>query len=72
MSSQDPQADNYDPFDTPEYAEFVASLEKECKCLPYERRPCDGLLAGGPCDMWGHHGCGDMEGDNKGWEDDDD
>ena len=60
MSSLDPNAENYDPWDTPEYAEFVAKMEKLCKCLPHERRPCDGLLSGGPCDMWGHHN-GDME-----------
>ncbi len=50
-----------DPFGTPEYAEYVASMEKHCKCYPLERRPCDGVLAGGMCDMWGHNGTGDME-----------
>jgi hypothetical protein len=42
-----------DPYDTPEYAAFVAEMAKHCRCLPLERRPCDGVLAGGMCDGMG-------------------
>ena len=36
---------------TPEekYADFVQALAAECMCVGVDR-PCDGLLAGGPCD----------------------
>jgi len=37
-----------DPFDTPEYQAFIDEALKHCMC---ERdNPCDGVLAGGPCD----------------------
>lgn len=36
------------PYDTPEYQQFVASMVKHCRC-EYDQ-PCEGVLAGGPCD----------------------
>jgi len=39
-----------DPHQTEEYQKFVASMVPHCHCEPNERRPCDGVLAGGPCD----------------------
>lgn len=44
-----------DPFDSPEYQEFVNDLASECKCGCAEcgNSPCDGLLAGGLCDGMG-------------------
>lgn len=41
--------------DTPEYQKFVEEMAVECHCYPIEVRPCDGLLAGGPCDRQGEH-----------------
>lgn len=38
-----------DPYQTPEYQAFVASMVPHCHCSE-RNRPCDGLLAGGPCD----------------------
>ena len=32
----------------PEYQRFVESQVKHCRCS--RNRPCDGVLAGGPCD----------------------
>jgi hypothetical protein len=32
-----------------EYAKFVESMAEFCNCSP-AYRPCDGVLAGGPCD----------------------
>lgn len=48
-----PQAEEQNPYDTPEYQAFVEEMAKDCKCYPLEVRPCDGLLAGGPCDRMG-------------------
>lgn len=41
-----------DPFDTPEYAEFVESMVKHCHCCPEcsSDIPCAGVLSGGLCD----------------------
>jgi hypothetical protein len=50
-----------DPYDTPEYQAFVEEMAKHCRCLPLERRPCDGVLAGGPCDGFGHDENADPE-----------
>lgn len=36
------------PFETPEYWEWVVSMTKHCHCTHH--RPCDGVLAGGTCD----------------------
>ena len=33
-----------------EYAAFVESMAEHCHCEPSDRRPCDGVLAGGVCD----------------------
>lgn len=38
-----------DQFQTEEYQKFVASMAEHCRC-DYHLRPCDGVLAGGPCD----------------------
>lgn len=35
--------------DDPAYHQFVEDMAKLCKCAP-DIRPCDGVLAGGPCD----------------------
>ncbi len=38
------------PYDTPEYQQFVSEMAKHCDCA--ERfKPCDGVLAGGVCDQ---------------------
>lgn len=34
-----------------EYERFVHSMAKFCTCEPPTRRPCDGVLAGGTCDL---------------------
>lgn len=47
MTAEDPYVD---PYDTPEYAAFVEEMAKHCHCEPLDRRPCDGVLAGGLCD----------------------
>jgi hypothetical protein len=36
------------PYDTPEYQQFISDMVKHCRCS--HDRPCDGLLAGGLCD----------------------
>lgn len=38
-----------DPYETEEYAKFVASCVPLCHCSE-SMRPCDGVLAGGICD----------------------
>lgn len=38
-----------DPFQSEEYAKFVESMVPLCRCRE-SNRPCDGVLAGGPCD----------------------
>lgn len=50
-----------DPYDTPEYQAFVEDMAKHCHCLPLDRRPCDGVLAGGPCDGFGYDANDDPE-----------
>lgn len=37
-----------DPYSTPEYAAFVESMAKHCRCT--RSCLCDGVLAGGMCD----------------------
>jgi hypothetical protein len=39
-----------DPFQSEEYQKFVESMVQYCHCEPIGNRPCDGVLAGGPCD----------------------
>lgn len=41
------QMQSEDPFDQPEYQDFVEECAKGCMC---ENAPCDGCLAGGVCD----------------------
>lgn len=41
------------PYESAEYQRFVEEMAKYCECLPLERRPCDGVLAGGFCDRMG-------------------
>lgn len=36
--------------DNPEYQKLVDELSTKCHCTPPSQRPCEGLLAGGPCD----------------------
>lgn len=36
-----------EPFDSPEYQKFLEDMAKTCKCAD---APCDGCLAGAPCD----------------------
>jgi len=38
-----------DPYFCEEYARFVDSMVRFCKCAE-RHRPCDGVLAGGMCD----------------------
>lgn len=38
-----------DPYQSEEYARFVASMVPHCHCCE-RNRPCDGVLAGGICD----------------------
>lgn len=37
------------PYQTAEYQKFVDSMVPHCHCKE-SNRPCDGVLAGGPCD----------------------
>lgn len=39
-----------DPYETEQYQRFVASMVPHCHCRA-NNCPCDGVLAGGPCDM---------------------
>lgn len=36
------------PYETREYQRFVQEMAKHCRC--WRDGPCDGVLAGGPCD----------------------
>lgn len=38
-----------DPYNSPGYQTFVESMVPHCQC-DHHNRPCDGVLAGGPCD----------------------
>ena len=40
-------AEDTDIADDPDYQAFVAEQVKHCRC---SHKPCDGVLAGGPCD----------------------
>ena len=42
-----------DPYATEEYAKHVESMSRLCQCRSGDN-PCDGVLAGGLCDMVGH------------------
>lgn len=42
--------DGCDDFDAEEYQRFVESMAENCQCRA-NNCPCDGVLAGGPCDM---------------------
>ena len=37
--------------ETEEYQRFVSAMAQHCQCHP-SNCPCDGVLAGGMCDMW--------------------
>ena len=39
-----------DPHQSEDYQRFVASMVPHCQCRA-NNCPCDGVLAGGPCDM---------------------
>jgi len=39
-----------DPFQSEEHQRFVAAMGEHCQCRAGDC-PCDGVLAGGPCDM---------------------
>ncbi len=45
-----PEPKDEDPFQSAEYAKFVSSMVPHCHCRA-NNCPCDGVLAGGPCDM---------------------
>ena len=49
-SAPEPKHDEEDPFQSAEYARFVSSMVPHCHCRA-NNCPCDGVLAGGPCDM---------------------
>lgn len=38
-----------DPYSSEEYQSFCEEMAEECECFP--DCPCDGVLAGGPCDQ---------------------
>jgi hypothetical protein len=38
------------PYESEEYQRFVSEMAKHCQCRA-NNCPCDGVLAGGPCDM---------------------
>lgn len=38
------------PYESVEYERFVQYMANHCHCEPPDRRPCDGVLAGGVCD----------------------
>lgn len=41
-----------DPYEGPGYAFFVARMAKYCRCcITCGAPPCDGVLAGGMCDV---------------------
>lgn len=39
-----------DMVDDPDYQAWVEQAADECRCYPLHMRPCDPLLAGGPCE----------------------
>lgn len=41
---------SYSDQNSVEYRRFIESMVEFCHCVPLERRPCDGVLAGGVCD----------------------
>lgn len=49
MMSPAPPKDE-DPYQSEEYQRFVESMVEYCHCAAPHPRPCDGVLAGGPCD----------------------
>ena len=61
-----------DPTDEPEYHAHLEELAKDCKCAD---KPCDGCMAGAPCDAYtygdGTEGWSLFGGEGE-WEDDDD
>jgi len=50
-----PPCEDQDDQHQAEYDAYVQSMVQHCRCLPLERRPCDGVLSGGLCDRLGHH-----------------
>jgi len=51
-----------------EYQKFVEEMANHCECHPPFDRPCDGVLAGGPCDRMGQDK--EFEADDKREDDD--
>lgn len=62
MSTPRPKASE-DIFNSEEYAKFVQSMVPYCHCEG--SRPCDGVLAGGPCDGWREDRDSDIEEDEE-------
>jgi hypothetical protein len=56
-----------DPFESLEYQSFEEEQAKHCRCT--HNRPCEGVLAGGPCDEWIDDEDED-DYDDEWWEDD--
>lgn len=56
-----------DPYESVEYQKFVEEQAQYCFCEPSDMRPCDGVLAGGPCDR----NIDDHEEFSDEWEEDD-
>ena len=53
------EIDEHDPMNDPEYHAYLEVLAKDCKCA---EKPCDGCMAGAPCDA-------DTYGDGlEGWD----
>lgn len=42
--------DQHPDYESEEYQKFVESMVAHCQCRA-NNTPCDGVLAGGPCDM---------------------
>lgn len=63
VAEMTPKLVDEDPLQSEEYQRFVASMVEHCHCCE-RNRPCDGVLAGGPCD-------GVEDKDFEGSEDDD-
>lgn len=58
-----------DPFESEQYARFVESMAKYCRCQSPYPCPCDGVLACGLCDDMGNEP--DFTKDDLDWSEED-
>jgi len=70
---EDNPADQNPWEDDPAYQAFVEEQTKSCHCRPDHMRPCQGVLAGGPCDGidWEPEEEEEIDGYEIGYDDDD-